>query len=634
MSGIVCIFGRGRNVDTSDNAERMLDAVSHRGPDGSGAWYDETVGLGHQQLQTTPEAVYDDQPNSHNGSVIVADARIDNRAALIDKLSILSEPSRVPDSKLILLAYEQWGRECVERLVGAFAFVIWDTNTKSVFCARDRFGIKPLYYHLDDEVFAVASEPKALLSLQTVSGTVNDVKIGDFLIHKFEDQEDTYYEDIDRLPPAETAVVDGDTATARTYWTLDPTRTVTLESDAAYERRFRELFEQAVRARLRSNGRVGSDLSGGLDSTAVTVMARELLPESQPLHTFSNVYDDAPASDEREYIETVASNQGITPHYIFLDQTGALVDRDEMLRYFDHPPHDTTHFAKWERLKRIDENGVSVQLTGEMGDNGVGLGLGLLAYLLRTGRWFKLYGELRDVSEVTGAPSRAVFVHNAIKPLVPDELDELYQRVWGDPIRVEETNPTIDPEFVERCHLRERLVSFDRKYPVRKENARRRQHRSLTSGRITATLETIDMMCAPFGVEPRHPFTDVRLVEYALAIPATQKLANGYTRSIVRRSLSDLFPEKIQWRPWKAMVGEAAWNALANEDDTLQRLVDNPEILNGYVDPESLRRSYERFSESRPSLDARSLYKALSLAAWLEEQAERGTASERQAPEH
>jgi len=127
------------------------------------------------------------------------------------------------------------------------------------------------------------------------------------------------------------------------------------------------------------------------------------------------------------------------------------------------------------------------------------------------------------------------------------------------------------------------------------------------------------MMHAPFGVEPRHPFTDKRLVEFSLAIPATQQLSDGYTRSILRRSLGDLLPDKIQWRPWKAMLGEAQWTALAREDDALQRLLENPGPVSEYLDEDALVDAYDRFSESPSGLDARSLWKALSLFVWLED---------------
>jgi len=201
------------------------------------------------------------------------------------------------------------GEHCPEHLIGSFAFVIWDADEETAFCARDRFGVKPLYVYSGDDAFAVASEMKALLALPFVSPAVDEVNIGDFLEGTFHDKERTFYQSLRRLPPAHATTVRGDDTEEWQYWDLDPTRTISLESDAAYERRFRELFEQAVDCRLRSSGTVGTSLSGGLDSSSITVMARELLPEQQSLHTFSNVYDDAPSADEREFIESVTDGE-------------------------------------------------------------------------------------------------------------------------------------------------------------------------------------------------------------------------------------------------------------------------------------------------------------------------------------
>jgi len=616
VSGVVALFDRDGGVAVGERLTRMLEAIDHRGPDGSGVWDAPDAGLGHQHLRTTPESTATDQPTRDGDCVVAADLRLDNRDELLDALQFSDPPDRVADCDLVLAAYRKWGRECPSKLYGAFAFVVWDGD--QLFCARDHFGVKPLYYHRSPELFAVASEPKALLTLPQVDGRVDRVAVGDLLLHTFADTENSYFESISRLPPAHAMRVDAETTEQWQYWSLDPTRTVTLDSDAAYERRFRELFEQAVSCRLRGSGAVGSDLSGGLDSTAVTLMAREVLPDAEPLHTFSNTFDEAPSSDEREFFGTVTDRAGLVSHCVSLDETGALVDSDEVLEYLDHPPHNTMHFAKWERLKQLDAADVSVHLTGEMGDSAVGYGFGALPQWLRTGRWLRLCRELRAMGDVVGASPVTLFRENALDPLVPSGLERWYQSLRGEPVLAEAANPTLRESFVERYGLQDRLRAHRSDGSVLRRSGRRWQHRSLTSGRITATLETIDMLHAPFGIEPRHPFTDVRLVEYALAIPPTQQLKDGYTRSVMRRALGDLLPEPIQWRPWKTMVGEAFRNALANEDEALRRVVQNPGPLREFLDEAELRGAYDGFTETRDARDARSLWKALALGAWLD----------------
>jgi asparagine synthase (glutamine-hydrolysing) len=389
-----------------------------------------------------------------------------------------------------------------------------------------------------------------------------------------------------------------------------------MESDAAYERRFRELLEQAVESRLRTNATVGADLSGGLDSTAVTVVGRDLLPDETPLYTFSDVYDDAPSSDEREFIELITERDGISSEYIFLDDVGILVDIEDVLQYFDHPPHNTTHFGKWMRAKRIDEVGARVHLKGEMGDEAVSHGLGYLPELFMRGRWIRLNRELEALGNVIGASRKHLLANNTIRPLIPSSATRTVRRIRDEPILAKRSNPTLDPEFIQKHDLQARFKSMRADISIFNRTANYSQYVDLMSGRTTATFETIDLIDAAFGIEPRYPFTDVRLVEFLLAIPPSQQLADGYTRSILRRSLGDLLPEKIQWRPWKAMPGEAVNNALQNNEEQLERLVENPEHVTKYLDEVKLEDAYNRYLND--GSDRRSLIKALSLSAWLQ----------------
>lgn len=617
MSGIVALFDRGRGGVDSD-LEAMHERIAHRGPDGDETWCDGTVGLGHQQLCSTPEAAHDDQPYRDDAAVVAGDIRLDNRSDLLDALDVASGGEPVPDSRLVLAAYRRWGEACPDHLVGSFAFALWDSAAGRLFCARDCFGVKPLYYHSGPDTFAVGSEPKALLALPEVDRTPDERKIGDLLTGTFEDKERTYYRDIDRLPPAHAISVRGDDSRRWRYWDLDPTDSLTLGSDAAYERRFRELFEQAVRCRLRTDGPVGTALSGGLDSSSIAVVARDLLSSTDPLFAFSNVYDDAPTSDEREFIERVTERGGIDSEYVFMDDVGMLDDREPMGRHYDRPPHDTMHHAIWERMKRADEAGANVVLEGALGDSATGYGLGLIPELLRTGRWRRLAGEIRAISDLGGAPRHRVFLHHAVAPLVPPVVRRTYRRVRGEPVLAERKNPTLRPEFVDRVGLDEKLRARYSTGSVLRETARRRQCRSLTFGTITASLETTDLVAAAFGVEPRYPFTDRRLVEFSLAMPPTQQLSEGWTRSIIRRSLADLLPEEIRTRVWKTDMSQGFWNSLAREEARLQRLVSDPGPIERFVDPDALRAAHERFSETQNTRDGRALWRALSLSTWLE----------------
>lgn len=620
MSGFVALFNRSGADVRDERFQAMLDAIDHRGPDGSGTWRDNGIALGHQQLRSTPQARYDDQPTRHADIVVTGDIRIDNRDKLLDTLPISDPPEVIPDSRIVAGAYREWGVECVSHLVGSFAFVVWDNSESRLFLARDRFGVKPLYYHLDEDVFAAASEKKALLTLPSVPGAVDDVKIGDFLLAMYEDQRRTFFESVQRLPPAHAMTVGADQRDTRRYWDLDPSRTVTLESDTAYECRFRELFEQAVGSRLRSDpgGRVGTTLSGGMDSSSIAVVARDLLSADTPLATFSNVYDEAPSSDEREFIEPVTRREGIEPNYVFPESTGVVVDEPVWRTHLDQPPHNTMHFAVWERTKRAADAGMTAVLDGALGDSATGYGLGLFSELFRAGRWRHLYAELDAMADVVDASVRHLFVRHVLSAFVPDRVTQLRRRLRGDPAPLNAENPTLDPRFVERADLRARHRENRLQNTLFAPRARTLQHRSLLTGRNTTNFEVLDLIHAAFGVEPRYPFTDVRLVEFSLAIPPTQQFAEGYTRSIIRRALADLLPEEVQWRPWKTPVNEAFWNALGREE-RLNGVDDIDGPLAEYLDPDALKAARDRFEADPTSADARALWRALSVSIWLDE---------------
>ncbi|MCU4743566.1 asparagine synthase (glutamine-hydrolyzing) [Natronoglomus mannanivorans] len=618
MSGIVGLVDRGQGIEAGELAN-MHDQIAHRGPDGSQTWCDDAIGMGHQLLASTPEAQYDDQPVRDGALVVTADARIDNRGELLETLPVSAAETPIPDSELLLAAYREWGEQCVDHLIGAFAFAVWDGDTGTLLCARDHVGVKPLYYHRGEDVFAFASEQKCLLALSSVPQNRDETKVGDFLVGLSEDTQRTFYDAIDRLPPAHAMTVSADGIERWQYWDLDPTRTITLESDAAYERRFRELLEEAVRCRLRAPGPVGTALSGGMDSSSITVLARELLPSQVPLHTFSNVFDDAPSSDEREFIETVIDREGITPHYLFMDDVGSLVDLEDVLAHYDQPPHNTMHFARWEKAKYAADAGIDVVLGGALGDSAVGYGLGFLPELVRTGRWRRLADELRAMGEVTDAPPRHLFVRHGLSPLVPEPIKRGRKRLRGRAVLAQEANPTVDAAFADRIGLQSRYRELTAGGSVFRRSARRTQHRSLTAGTNAANFETSDLTNAAFGIETRYPFTDIRLLEFSLAIPPSQQLKDGWTRSILRRSLDDLLPEKIQWRPWKTMMNEGFWNALSREDERLRAIVDDPGPLDRYLDTTALEETYERFSDDPSSRDARALWRALSLSVWLDD---------------
>ena len=314
MSGVFGLIRPDGPPATAGELAAMAVRLARRGPEGSSVWRDGPVGLGLTLLATTPEALCERLPlrDEATGCVITADVRLDNRADLIGALDLCERASGTGDAGLVLAAYVAWGRGCLERLRGDFAFAIRDPRDGSLFCARDRFGMRPLsYHHAPGRLFAFGSEPEAVLALTEVPWRINEGRIADVLVGELEgiDRTSTFFEGVFRLPPAHALVVTPQGLHIWRYWSPEPGPILRLGSDEAYAEAFLEVFAQAVRSRLRGAGPVGSMLSGGMDSGSVVAVARELLATAGvgPLATFSAI-----SPDEERCVETRAIREALT----------------------------------------------------------------------------------------------------------------------------------------------------------------------------------------------------------------------------------------------------------------------------------------------------------------------------------
>ena len=412
----------------------MVDSLAHRGRDGSGLWLNGSIGLGHQMLWTTPESLHEKQPlQSLDGNLtLTADARIDNRDELIPILFQVANGSRViSDGEVILQAYKRWGEDCAEKLVGDFAFVIWDNLRHTLFCARDPMGLKPFYYYSSPKLFVFASEIKAIFRVEEIPQRINELRIADHIVQLFEDKAITYYQGILRLEPAHSLLVDAEKIISSKYWSLDPSREIRLGSDMEYVEAFREHFTEAVRCRLRSAYEIGTTLSGGLDSSSIACVAQELISDqgNRRLKTYSAIFPNLPKEDldqidERFFIEAVLAKGVFQPTFVQADELSPLVDFERILWHQDEPFLAPNLYMHWALYRAAQNDGVRIFLDGIDGDVTISYGLDFLADLARSGRWGKLLHESRALSEKPGVAisPRKILFRYGIKPLVPQSI--------------------------------------------------------------------------------------------------------------------------------------------------------------------------------------------------------------------
>lgn len=600
----------GAPVD-NHGLRRMVGALAHRGPDAQWVWSGANAGLVHCMLHSTPESLDETLPFEMNGLHITADARIDNRKELIDALNVRAiggEP--VPDSKLILQAYLTWGEECTSWLLGDFAFAIWDPARQQLFCARDHFGVKPLYYtHQARRQFVFSNSIKGLRSLPHARGEINEHKIVDYVLQQFEDKARTFYAGVFRLPPASTLLVSRDRIRIREYWKLDPDRKIRFQSDHEYSEAFRSIFCDAVDCRLRSAFPVGAMLSGGLDSSSIACVAHDLSAADSAhntIHTFSIVFDKLRESDERPFIDKVLQKRQFVPHFIDGDKITPFDDLERVLSFHDEPICAPNYSLTRHAWQSASNNGVRVLLDGLFGDNVVSHGIEHLNELASSWRWFALSNELERVignahpDVPLWRPLSEYILREGIKPYLPEAALAMWRRFRRYP-----SDPTakdqwvFSSDFSTRTGIRDRL---QRAYADSRivKSALQVHCNSMGSGMIQTALEIYGNGCSEFPLETRFPFIDKRLVEFCVAIPGTQKIGGGYTRAILRRALVGYLPKEIQSRVSK---GDLGWSFVegirAQRNLVSAKLGSSQQFLARFFDSNRVNQMISRLNDGR-----------------------------------
>ena len=552
MSGICGLWDLAGAALPPDPLAPVLARMRRRGPDGTQTWQDGPVALGHASLVTTPEAALERLPLSHPGSgcTITADARIDNREAL---LTALGAGQDIGDGDLILRAYLRWGEDCVDRLLGDFAFAIWDPRRQVLFCARDHMGVRQLIYtHQPGQLFAFATDARALVTLEAVPKRLNEARVLDFLDGDLEsiDDEITPFEGILRLPAAHCLTVGAGGLRLRRYWRLEPGERLDLPSDAAYAEAFTEVFTEAVRCRLRSPETPGSMLSGGMDSGAVAAVAAPLLSAEGrgPLPTFSGTGPD-PARVETRLAELASGLPGLAPTFVRHDTLDALLPAlrarlDDLDDPFDG--HMTIIAAIYRTAAQA---GVKVLLDGLSGDTSFSAGNALEA-AIREARTRDILRFARHEALETGRRRTfwKVLARAGWGILVPAGIR---QRRHARLVR------RADLRRVARCPAAPALI---RKYDLAHRWARYRAHNfpqgptpeadralRMTAPYVTVARERYDRIAAAEGIEPRDPFCDIRLLAFVLSLPDSQLLRDGYRKYILRSAMAGRLPDSIRW---------------------------------------------------------------------------------------
>jgi asparagine synthase (glutamine-hydrolysing) len=525
--------------------ERMRDALTHRGPDDAGSFREGNVGLGIRRLSIIDVEAGHQPILTKDGSLaIVFNGEIYNYLELRRDYLSGYEFSTDSDTEVILHLYARFGENCVQLLNGMFAFAIWDRNKRKLFLARDRLGIKPLYYTVQNGSFIFGSEIKALLQHPKVSVETSAEGVDQFMTYGYVLTPATIFKDIYRVPEGHTLTWHRGQFAIRQYWKLriDPQEDVT---EAEHIERILEILKDSVRLRMRSDVPVGMLLSGGIDSSTITALVTQ---SAGKLKTFSIGFDTGKDFNELSYARTVAEKFGTDHHELVLDTRLFADFFPRFIHYMDEPvtegPGITLYF-----LSQFAARHVKVVLSGEGADE---LFAGYPIY-----QYMKLIERYRSIPQAM----RKGILNPLLRTLWPSTKIGKYTYLSELPLERRYLNVNLyDIRLRERLYtkgFRRELNDFDPLGDLTQIYKKSGSADVLAKMLYVDTKEWLpndilikaDRMSMAASLELRCPFLDYRVVEYAATIPSRYKLRYGQTKYILRQAIADLVPKQVLRRP-------------------------------------------------------------------------------------
>lgn len=599
----------------------------HRGPDGIKTYQSSDLAFVHCLLRTTPEEFYEKQPlrDKETGIIITADARIDNRKELLNKLRTFNEKNeKIPDSRIIIEAYKKWGEDCAIHLIGDFAFVLWDPHLRKLFCARDHIGSRPFYYYSSEKIFAFASEIKSIFALQTVPRSINESRVADYLQLLSGNNTDTFYKHIVRLAPASFLVINDGKRVIHKYWDYNYEATTKGADNDTYSQEFKEIFVEAVQCRLRTVSPLGCTMSGGLDSSSVVCVANRALSTYGRLSTFSYNFpllakEQLKLIDERRYQEAVLKNGNFDHHDIIGHEHDPLINLTEHLDSYDQPFFYPHLYLDWHAWSVAKETGIRVMLNGLDGDSVVSHGYEYLHDLILRGR-FDLFGKnIKQLSRTLNVPVKQLIKRYLIRPyfLAPIKDTYFYLNSKFRPATL--VSKILKKDFAMSTGLVSRLQPDFSSF----RSARQIHYQRLTNPLLTSALESINVFASRFQVEMRSPFFDRRIMEFCFKLPPDQKLQNGWNRFVLREAMKDIIPSEVFLRVGKSNLSPGFIHTFLSKNlKIVENAIKTPAPrLSEMIDTKELARQFAFFLKNPYTCNRLfhlNLYSVVVLNGWYE----------------
>lgn len=626
MCGIVGIIRFDAKPIKKESLTTMMQTIKHRGPDDEGVFIDEHVGLGHVRLSILDlsEAGHQPMTDSTGRYTIIQNGESYNYIELREELQSMGYSFRTQtDTEVVLNGYIAWGEKVLDRLNGMFAMAIYDKQEQTLFIARDRFGVKPFYYHVSNEQMVFASEIPAILKALPDKPKANDNAIFDYLVFNRTDQtEETFFSNIYKLQHgccmtlhitnegvSELKNEGKSNLPIRKWYDLAEhvqnlkSEIINLKSEQA-KVRYMDLFKKAIELRLRSDVPWGVCLSGGLDSSAITAtIIKEL--KKPDVHSFSAVYGKDSKADESRFIDEF---KGIVPnmHYIYPDAERLFAHLDDYVRIQGEPTPTTSPYALYCILSEASKY-VKVILDGQGSDEAIA------GYEYIPGLYYKSlfthlkWGQLaKEIVQYARLHRSWRHVKYMVFFLLPSKMRtkvRVAQRGYIDPVFVENHKDSVIADKLYGANTMEDMLVAHFEYKL--------EHLTKWGDRDTMA----------FGVEGRSPFLDKDLVEFSIALKDELKIKGGYTKFILREVMKDIMPEKVRLRIDKKgfSVPQDEWFRSVEFQKLIMDILQSESFAKrGYFLPEEAKKLYQRHLSGEINI-SKDIWKWINLELWFRE---------------
>ncbi len=601
----------------------MNDQIIHRGPDDGGLLVEGRVGLAMRRLSIIDvQSGHQPLSNEDENVWIVFNGEIYNHQQLRVELEAAGHRYRTKsDTETIVHLYEQFGRDCVNHLRGMFAFAIWDRPKRKLFIARDRLGIKPLYYRYADGVFLFGSEIKTLLAYPSVRAGFNQAGLSEYLAFGYLTGEDSFYAGVKKLLPGHTLELDeSGNISIQPYWDLSVAADTDNKPRSHYVKQYRELLEQCVDSHLMSDVPLGVFLSGGLDSSVIAALTAKR--RSEPIQTFAVGYGEE-AFSELPFARQVAKHIGSEHHEVRLSRQEFFDSLPSLIWHEDEPivwPSSVSLYA----VAKLAREKVTVVLTGEGSDETLA-GYTRYAWTLKNAAWDKVYRSVTPA--LLRKAVRAAINGGGLPANLHRKLEHTFL------VRDGASWPSFYfDNFYSAFSAQEQddLLSDNAKAASRNAYAGSMQHWEHSSGDLlhrllytdikTYLVELLmkqDQMSMAASIESRVPFLDHKLVEFTASIPAQYAIQGLAGKRILKEAVEDLLPHDIIYRKKMGFPTPWAYWLAGSQLNDLEKMLSSPRTLErGFFKPEAVKKLFAEHRAGRRDHGNR-IWRLLNLETWM-----------------